>query len=293
MRIAERVTGKKLLALDYPPQHVSPRYGYGRPPHAGLLELLRAGEEAYRRNLGIIMSYEAQLAAIALEDPASGSPPWISNWLLGLDVASLYGLVRARQPANYVEVGSGTSTVWVRRALADQGTSARITSIDPAPRSEIEQICDRSVREPLETVDLTLFDDLGEGDVVFMDGSHRVFTNSDATVFFLDVLPRLPAGVLVGVHDILLPDDYLPMWSDWYWSEQYLMATYLLGGAAGIHLELACNYVSGHSSLRHVLDPLWAAPGLEEVDRRGFAFWFTTYGTRPTQTATAPTPARS
>lgn len=47
-------------------------------------------------------------------------------------------------------------------------------------------------------------------DVVFLDGSHRVFMNNDASVFFLDGLPRLPPGVLVGVHDIFLPEDYGP-----------------------------------------------------------------------------------
>ena len=275
LRVAQRASGRMLLALDHPPLHARPRYGYGRPPHAALLEILRAGEAAYRGNLETIMGYREELAAIALEKPGAGAPPWISNWLLGLDVASLYGLVRSRRPARYVEIGSGISTAWVHRALRDEGVRATITSIDPSPRTEVSQLCDRPIRAPLETVDLSLFDELGPGDVVFMDGSHRVFTNSDATVFFLDVMPRLAPGVLVGVHDILLPDDYLPMWSDWYWSEQYLMAAYLLGGANGIRMELACNYVSGHSDLREMLEPLWSAPGLEGVDRRGFAFWFT------------------
>ena len=208
--------------------------GTGSHAARALLETLRAGEPTYRRNLEVIMAYQEDLAKIAGETDGPGSPPWISNWLLGLDVASLYGFVRSRRPSKYIEIGSGTSTEWVHRALGDEGVGATITSIDPSPRSDVERLCDRALRAPLETVDLSVFDELGDGDIVFMDGSHRVFTNSDATVFFLDVIPRLAPRVLVGVHDILLPDDYLPMWSDWYWSEQYLMAAYLLGGAAGI-----------------------------------------------------------
>ena len=63
-------------------------------------------------------------------------------------------------------------------------------------------------RIALERADLSVFEELSEGDIVFLDGSHRTFMNSDATVFFLEVLPALPAGVLVGVHDIFLPYDY-------------------------------------------------------------------------------------
>ena len=170
------------------------------------------------------------------------------------------------------------STLFARRAVDDGGLATELTSIDPSPREAVEAACDRAVRAPLESADLRLFEDLQAGDVLFMDGSHHVFTNSDATVFFLEVLPALPNGVLVGIHDIVLPDDYLPMWGKYHWSEQYLMAAHLLGGGEGIELELASAYVSAHSDLRHILDPLWSAPGMEEVDRRGFALWFTTVG---------------
>jgi len=46
-----------------------------------------------------------------------------------------------------------------------------------------------------------------------------VFQNSDATVFFLDVLPRLKPGVVVHVHDIFWPFDYPSIWRARYYSE--------------------------------------------------------------------------
>jgi len=94
----------------------------------------------------------------------------------------------------------------------------------------------------------------------------------------LDVLPHLPAGVLVGIHDILLPDDYLPEWADYHWAEQYLVAALLLGGGKGIELELACHYVTEYSDLHQILAPLWDSPQLAGVDRRRFTLWFTTTG---------------
>jgi len=57
-----------------------------------------------------------------------------------------------------------------------------------------------------------------------VDNSHRCFQNSDVTVVFLDVLPRLRSGVIIYIDDVYLPYDYPPEWSMRYYSEQYLLA---------------------------------------------------------------------
>jgi hypothetical protein len=129
------------------------------------------------------------------------------------------------------------------------------------------------IREPLETTSLAPFAALEAGDVVFFDGSHRTFMNSDVTVFFLEVLPNLPAGALVGIHDIHLPDDYPAAWTDRHYSEQYLLAAYLLAGCAWFEPRLAAWYVAAHATLGARLDPLWSRPGLAGVQRHGGAFW--------------------
>jgi hypothetical protein len=74
-------------------------------------------------------------------------------------------------------------------------------------------------------------DKIRSGDILFFDGSHRTFTNSDVTVFFLETLPRLPPGVIVHIHDIFLPADYPPEWNKRMFSEQYILAAMLLGKA--------------------------------------------------------------
>src|SRR5262249_13315340 len=162
----------------------------------------RAG---YAARLDRFVALADPLAGIPLRgDPADGAPYWDNGWLPPLDALGLYGFLAEHNPRRYVEVGSGNSTRFARRAIADPRLSTRITSIDPAPRAHIDPLCDVVVRQPLERADLGLFADLAAGDVVFLDGSHRAFMGSDVTVFFFEVLPRLPAGVLVHVHDIVL-----------------------------------------------------------------------------------------
>lgn len=275
VRLAEKWMDRTLLPIDYPPREAGPRYGYGRPPHDRLLTILGGAEDRYARNLEAFACYGDDLADIP-EGPTSDGLAWRNIWLPPLDLVSIYGFLRERAPNNYVEVGSGMSTLCARRAIEDGRLATRITSIDPHPRAEVDVVCDRVVREPLETLDLALFDEVGEGDVVFMDGSHRALTNSDAVAFFLDVLPVLPDGVLVGVHDMLLPDDYPSEWNDFHWSEQYLMAAYLLAEGDRARLELATYFAHVYSDVHHVLEPVWRATAVGDVPRVGVGLWLTT-----------------
>ena len=142
------------------------------------------------------------------------------------DSAALYTLVGHYEPRIYLEIGSGITTGFARRPIRDHGLNTRIVSIDPQPRAAIDAICDEVIRDGLETCDLTLFDALEPGDILFLDGSHRVFMNSDVTVFMIDVLPRLKTGVVVHVHDITLPWDYPGMFVNWALSEAYILAGY-------------------------------------------------------------------
>ena len=172
-------------------------------------------------------------------------------------------------PATYLEVSSGYSTTFAARAKADGGLATRIVSIDPEPRAEIDQLCDEVVRERVEATDLSRFDALQPGDVVFFDGSHRVFMDNDVSAFFIDVLPRLHPEVLVGVHDIYLPDDYFPHQGALYWTEQYLLAVALLAG--GAEPVLPCHHVC--VKLADELREAWEGAGLAGINAYGSAFW--------------------
>jgi methyltransferase family protein len=150
-----------------------------------------------------------------------------------LDAVALYGMLVEFRPKRMIEVGSGDSTKFARRAIRDHGLPTHLTSIDPQPRASIDQICDRVMRRPVEEVDPTVFEELQAGDFLFIDSSHRTFMNSDVAILFMNLLPPLRDGVVVHLHDIFWPFDYPPEWNDRYYSEQYLLGAYLLnsGGA--------------------------------------------------------------
>jgi hypothetical protein len=253
-----------------------PRYGHGKPPHALLEQIIGRGRRAYRETLQSFLQYEQQLAAIPRTvDQTSTDPFWDNAWFQGIDIVALYSLVSLRRPGCYFEIGSGQSTRVVRRAITDQQLATRITSLDPEPWTAVDVICDQVVRGRLEDYDLALITRLQPGDMLFFDGSHRCFQNSDVAVFFMEVLPQLSPGVLVHLHDIFLPRDYPPDWAERYYSEQYLLGTYLLArGAESQRIVLPNAFVSEDEQLRHALDPLWERPELAGIERRGASFWF-------------------
>jgi hypothetical protein len=206
-----------------------------------------------------------------LDDP---TPGWVNGMQPALDGMLLYTLARSLQPRTYLEVGSGNSTKFVRRAISDHGLRTRIVSIDPHPRAEVDTLCDEVVREPFEGVpDARYRELLSAGDMVFIDNSHRSFQNSDVTVFFTEVLPALPTGVFYGIHDIFLPDDYPADWSSRFYNEQYLLVAYLLGGAGGDAVVFPGMFVSGDAESRELLRPILGDAYFAGVEAHAGGFW--------------------
>jgi hypothetical protein len=56
------------------------------------------------------------------------------------------------------EIGSGNSTLFIKRSLQYYNSAASLISIDPNPRIEISSLCDKVIRLPLEKADLSVFD---------------------------------------------------------------------------------------------------------------------------------------
>jgi hypothetical protein len=272
--LADRLEPGHHIRLEYPPApRRTNRHGYGKPSHPGLTQLLSQEDGLIAGELGRLMEWEHELAAIPTRAVSPTEPHWDNGFLFGLDGATIYSFLRQRCPSTYLEIGSGNSTLFAARARRDGRLETRLVSIDPAPRREIDRLCDRVLRSPLQDVPLDLFAALEPGDVVLFDGTHRVFTNSDATVFFLEVMPLLPAGVLVGIHDIHLPDDYRPEHYERYYSEQYLLAAYLLAGCPWLRPVLPLWYVHSSPSLHQIVQPLLDRPPLASASRPGSLFW--------------------
>lgn len=200
------------------------------PAHYAALEpLFRAAEPAFRDWLAGLADFAEDLARLEGPPPI---PRWTQDWFPRLDGATAYAMLRRRRPARVVEVGSGHSTRFLARAVADGGLSTAITAIDPAPRADIASLPVTLIRRPLQQAGLEPFAALAPGDLLLIDSSHILMPGSDVDLLFTEVLPRLPAGVAVQVHDIFLPDGYPPDWAWRGYNEQQGLVGWLAGGRA-------------------------------------------------------------
>jgi hypothetical protein len=268
----ERAFAPRTVGVFEYEMHPAVRYGWGAPVHQGLLDLFVRHERDYEPSIDAIVSSEQELRKIPGKRLPSGELAWDNDWWSGIDSAMQYVALRDRRPANYIEVGSGFSTQFARRAITDHGLPTRITSIDPHPRAEIDALCDEVVRSPLEATDLSLFDALQPGDIVLIDCSHCAFMNSDVVVVFLDVLTKIPEGVLVGFDDIFLPWDYPPGWEGRWYGEQYVLASMLLGGADGWTVRFPAWYLTQESPNKDRFASLWDHMS-PEAGNYAMSFW--------------------
>lgn len=218
-----------VVQIDYPP-HPRVRHGYGQPVHTRLAALLAAGD--YSLAAQALADVAPDFSAISdSADPARPDQPWWDSiWLPRLDAGMLCAMLSRYRPARLLEIGSGMSTRFARWAITRFATGTYLHSISPELRAEIDALCDQITRCGLEDADIALFTSLKAGDILFFDGSHRSFQNSDVTVFFTEILPELTSGVIVHIHDIFLPYDYPPDWLGRLYNEQYLLAAMLLSG---------------------------------------------------------------
>ena len=206
----------------------------------------------------------ASLEAIGEDRPPQ--PRWNQDWFPRLDAAAAYAIVRKTKPRRIVEVGSGHSTRFLARAVADAALGTRITCIDPEPRATIAGLPVEFLRAPVQSIPVEQFA-LQAGDILFIDSSHQVKPGSDLDFLLNRVLPRLPGGVRVHFHDIFLPDPYPEMWAWRRYNEQQAVARLLGDGYA---LEFSSHQAT-KAPLNGVLARLPLLPGALES-----SFWLCT-----------------
>lgn len=269
--------GTDLIRIDFPPPLQSERrQESGCWLRAQLTGILERNAEKQRRLLTKCLEASADCLSWPEHcDNRNPSLPWrVNPFLPLLDIAALYGILREERPKRYVEIGSGISTRVAWQARQQTGSDMRIVSIDPSPRVEVEVLCDEIFRSRLEEFPIDqLVAMSGPGTILFFDGSHRCFPSSDVTVFFLEVLPRLKPGTLVQIHDIYMPRDYSAKAAERFWSEQYMLEAYLLGGARNLEVVLACYFLSLQEETRSEICRKLGAGNPE-----GYSFWMRVTG---------------
>lgn len=184
------------------------------------------------------MRYSEEIAHIGSRDAPGRQFRFNNGSFESGDAEFLYQFVRLKKPGRVVEIGSGYSTLLVRDALAanrreDPGRPIKHVCIEPFEMPWLEAAGVSAVRSLVEEVPLDLFEELEEGDLLFIDSSHVIRPQGDVLFEYLSILPRLRRGVLVHIHDIFSPRDYPPEWvldRMWLWNEQYLVETMLSHG---------------------------------------------------------------
>ena len=118
------------------------------------------------------------------------------------------------------------------------------------------------LRATLDTVEPSVLAAVGDGDMLFIDSSHILMPGSDVDDLLNRVLPALPAGALVHVHDMFLPDGYPPEWAWRGYNEQNAVAGLIACGA--YEVLFASHYVATRLANRlagSVVARLPSAPG--------------------------------
>jgi predicted O-methyltransferase YrrM len=220
----------------------------------------------------------AERPPLALRESQSDDPReyWSGNdQYPPLDAQVLAAMLRHLRPTRMIEIGSGFSSLVTARVNREERAGAmRFLCIEPYPRDFLTKGVDgiSELRDELvQDVPLTVFEQLGHNDVLFIDTSHTVKTGGDVTWIFHEIVPRLRIGVVVHVHDVFLPEEYPESWvmEGRGWNESYLVRSFL-----SYNSSFAISWGTRYMVLNH-LDAVRRAFRLGATDSlAGASLWF-------------------
>lgn len=151
------------------------------------------------------------------------------------DAEYWYQLIRSLKPRRIFEIGSGNSTLMAINGINknhedDPSYKCEHICIEPYEMEWLEEVGVSVVRGKVEEIELSFFSKLQEDDILFIDSSHIIRPQGDVLFEYLELLPSLNKGVIVHIHDIFSPKDYLKEWLQdevRFWNEQYLLEAFL------------------------------------------------------------------
>jgi Methyltransferase domain len=243
--------GTELLRVDFLPDVANvPAWPSSGPVFARLARILDRDAALQTEWFDRCLGHASALRRWSKAQPENSPLPWIENEFLSpLDMVALYGMIRETRPDSYVEIGCGISTRVALAAVTDGQLATRMICVDPVPRIVLPESDIVHLQKKLETAVDEVLALAQPGSILFFDGSHRSFPGSDVTLFFMELLPALAPGVIVHIHDIFLPADYPAYTASRYWSEQYLLAAWLLGGGHGFEILLPGAHLAAQSKI--------------------------------------------
>jgi hypothetical protein len=203
-------------------------------------------------NLLKCLCFSDELVALELNKNAKNTNNFhIDNGSFGSgDAEFLYQFLRHIKPSKVLEIGSGNSTKIARLALnkndIDTNYKCKHICIEPYEQPWLESLDGINVlRSTIENCSFDWSSELKSGDLLFVDSSHIIRPQGDVLKIYLAILPMLPKGVYVHVHDIFTPKDYLKTWlvdDVKFWNEQYLLEA-VLGNTNRYEVIASLNYL--------------------------------------------------
>jgi hypothetical protein len=169
------------------------------------------------------------------------------------DAEYWYQLIRLIRPSRIFEIGGGYSTLMTLKAIRKNREDnpdyrCRHLCIEPFERPWLEATGVQVIRKKIEDVGVAFFSELQEKDILFIDSSHVIRPQGDVTFEYLELLPVLNKGVIVQIHDIFSPRNYLKILIEdhvRFWNEQYLLEAFLCQNSNWKILG-ALNYLRHH-----------------------------------------------
>jgi hypothetical protein len=152
-----------------------------------------------------------------------------------VDATLLFTILQILKPRRFIEIGSGFSSLLVgdvnRRIFQNK---MEVYCIEPFPSAWLANGVPgitQLIKEKVQTVPLSVFELLNDGDILFIDSSHVAKTGSDVNHLYFEIIPRIAKGVFIHVHDIFLPHDYPKNWvidEGRGWNEAYVLRALLM-----------------------------------------------------------------
>lgn len=149
----------------------------------------------------------------------------------GIDQQVLYAMLVEHAPTRVMEVGSGETTLTMRRAFKDANLPGELIAIDPTPTVDITEAVDAPIDQPVQEIPLSDFQTLQAGEVLVLDLTHTVLPGGDVLYIYQRILPALHPGVIVGVRGVRLPVEYPADEASRGFAEQALLQMYLTHNA--------------------------------------------------------------
>jgi len=159
------------------------------------------------------------------------------GWFVYTDAIMLYSVLRELKPKRVMEVGSGFSSAVILDTV-DRFFEAKPKLIFIEPNAErLKSLLRESdfdycriIESNVQIQDVSIFNQLEAGDLLFIDSSHVVKYGSDLQYLIFKILPVLPPGVIVHFHDIFYPFEYPLEWIQGgrHWNEAYVLRAFLM-----------------------------------------------------------------